>query len=294
MRLGSLITAMVTPFDENLKLDLDRAAALAVRLVESGSEALVVGGTTGESPTLEVEEKIALFKAVVDAVGSRVPVFAGTGGNSTAASIDLTKKAEDTGVSGFMLVTPYYNKPSQEGLYRHFEAVASTTSLPVMLYNVPGRTGVNMLPVTVVRLAQIPNIVALKEASGNLDQVGEVAAKAPPGFSVYSGDDSLALPAMAVGASGVVSVASHLVGREMREMFGAFGAGNTRRAAEIHLKLLPLFKTLFITSNPVPVKTALRMVGFDVGGVRPPLAPMDAKEEELLRRCLESLGLLDR
>ncbi|MGE5484233.1 MAG: 4-hydroxy-tetrahydrodipicolinate synthase [Ignavibacteriales bacterium] len=292
MNFGRLLTAMVTPFDENLRVDYGRAAELARRLVDSGSEGIVVGGTTGESPTLTTNEKVDLVREVVAAVGDRARVIAGTGSNSTAASTDLTARMEDTGVHGIMLVAPYYNKPSQEGLYRHFRSVADSTELPVMLYNVPGRTSVNITAATVLRLAQTRNIVAIKEAGGSLDQAGEIVAKAPEGFVVYSGDDSLTLPLMSVGGVGVVSVAAHLVGREMKDMIESFEAGDVNRAKRLHLRLLPLFKALFITTNPVPVKAALAMAGFPVGGVRQPLWMMEAKEEQVLRECMGSLGLL--
>ncbi|MCR4398371.1 MAG: 4-hydroxy-tetrahydrodipicolinate synthase [Firmicutes bacterium] len=288
---GRLLTAMVTPFDDDLNVDYGRAEELAARLVDSGSDGIVVGGTTGESPTLRTEEKVELARVVAAAVGKRVPVLAGTGSNSTEASIELTRKIRETGVSGVMLVTPYYNKPSQEGLYRHFKSVAEATDLPVMMYNVPGRTSVNMTAATVLRLLETKNIVALKEASGSLDQVGEIVSRAPDSFAVYSGDDSLTLPMMAVGAVGVVSVASHVAGREMKRMIEAFAVGDTAEAKRIHLRLLPLFKTLFITTNPVPVKAALAMVGFGVGGVRQPLWAMEPREEQAVRSCLESLGL---
>ncbi len=280
MRFGRLLTAMVTPFDDDLKVDYGRAEELAARLVEAGSDGIVVGGTTGESPTLTADEKVELARVVAAAVGKRAGVIAGTGSNSTAASIELTAKARGAGVHGVMLVAPYYNKPSQEGLYQHFKAIAGSTDLPVILYNVPGRTSVNLAAATVLRLAEIKNIVALKEASGSLDQAGEIVSKAPEGFAVYSGDDSLTLPLMAVGAAGVVSVASHLVGREMKDMIESFARGDVERARRIHLRLLPLFKALFITTNPVPVKAALGMAGFSVGGVRQPLWAMEAREEQ--------------
>jgi len=292
MKFGRLLTAMVTPLDGRLEVDYGRAAELAKRLVDSGSEGIVVGGTTGESPTLSAEEKIDLVRAVVEAVGNRAQVVAGTGSNSTAATIELTRRMVDTGAHGVMVVAPYYNKPSQEGLYRHFVAVADSTDLPVMLYNVPGRTSVNISAATSLRLAEKANIVALKEASGVLDQVGEIIAKAPEGFAVYSGDDSATLPLMSIGAVGVVSVAAHVVGRRMRDMIESFVRGDVERAKNLHLSLLPIFKTLFIVTNPVPVKAALAMAGFSVGGVRQPLWPMDEKEERILRDCMESFGLL--
>lgn len=289
---GRVTTAMVTPFTRAWELDAPRAAELARRLVEAGSDGLVVTGTTGESPALAMEEKVKLWETVLEAVGDRVPVVAGTGTNCTRDSMRLTKLAERAGVKGVMLVTPYYNKPSQEGLYRHFRAVAESTSLPIILYNVPGRTGVNMVPATVARLAEIPNIVALKEASGSMDQVTEIVRLVPPGFAVYSGDDSLTLPILALGGVGIVSVASHLVAGEIAKMVTAYGEGRVEEAAALHRRLYPLFRVLFITTNPVPVKTALRLVGFDCGPVRPPLAEPSAPEEQQIVRTLSALGLV--
>ncbi|MEW6397939.1 MAG: 4-hydroxy-tetrahydrodipicolinate synthase [Bacillota bacterium] len=289
---GRVVSAMVTPFTRQWELDAPRAAELARRLVDMGSDGLVVTGTTGESPVLATEEKVKLWEAVVEAVGDRVPVVAGTGTNCTRDSMRLTRLAEKAGVKGVMLVTPYYNKPPAEGLYHHFRAVAESTSLPIILYNVPGRTGVNMTPGTAARLAEIPNIVALKEASGNLDQVTEILRVVPPGFAVYSGDDSLTLPMLAVGAVGVVSVASHLVAGEIGSMIGAWREGRVEEAARIHRRLFPLFRAMFITTNPVPVKAALRLAGFDVGPVRPPLCDASAGEEASLAEVMRQLELL--
>jgi 4-hydroxy-tetrahydrodipicolinate synthase len=277
---GRVITAMVTPMGRSLVVDYGRAAALARHLAGTGSDALVVCGTTGESPTLSDEEKVRLFRTVREAVGSRVKVIAGTGTNDTAHSIHLTHEAERAGCDGILLVNPYYNKPSQEGLYQHFKTIAESTRLPVMLYNIQGRTSVNCEPATVARLAAIPNIIAIKEASGSLDQMSQIRKLTPPEFVLYSGDDSLTLPLLAVGGTGVVSVASHLAGREIREMIDAFSAGDVGRATAIHLRLWPLFKVLFITTNPVPVKAALAAAGFDVGGVRLPLVEATLKERE--------------
>jgi 4-hydroxy-tetrahydrodipicolinate synthase len=288
---GRVITAMVTPMDRTLVVDYDRAAALAKRLVERGSDGLVISGTTGESPTLTDEEKVRLFRTVRDAVGGRAAVIAGTGTYDTAHSIHLTKEAERAGCDGVLLVNPYYNKPSQEGLYQHFKAVAESTRLPVMLYNIQGRTSVNCEPATVARLAQVPNIVAIKEASGSLDQMSQIRKLTPPEFLLYSGDDSLTLPLLAVGGHGVVSVASHLAGREIREMIDAFVAGDVRRATAIHMRLWPLFKVLFITTNPVPVKAALALAGFDVGGLRLPLVEATSKEREQIAAVLKELAL---
>lgn len=293
MNWGHVITAMVTPFTSDGEVDYARAGWLAERLAESGSDGLVVAGTTGESPTLSKEEKLRLFSTVVERVGGRAAVIAGTGSYNTAESIAFTQAAEKTGVDGILLVNPYYNKPSQEGLYQHFATVAKSTSLPVMLYNIPGRTAVNCLPETIARLASdVANIVAVKEASGDLAQIAEVKRRVPAEFAVYSGDDSLTLPVLAVGGVGVVSVASHLVGREIREMIGHFLAGRVREATALHLRLLPLFKALFILPNPVPLKAAMSAVGWPVGGVRLPLVEAGAKEMEVIRGELSRLGLL--
>ncbi|MCL6612394.1 MAG: 4-hydroxy-tetrahydrodipicolinate synthase [Peptococcaceae bacterium] len=289
---GRVITAMITPFNKDLAVDYNVARKLARHLAESGSDGLVVCGTTGESPTLTKEEKVELFRAVVEEVGGRAVVIAGTGGNSTASSIELTQAAEKLGVDGVMLVCPYYNKPSQEGLYQHFKAVASSTNLPVLLYNVPGRTGVNLLPATVARLAEIPNVIAIKEAAGNIDQVSELRRLLPDSFAIYSGDDSFTLPMLALGAKGVVSVASHLVGTRMQQMINAFTTGNTTLAAQIHLQLFPIFKGLFITSNPVPVKAAMNLLGWQVGIPRLPLVEATAAEKEALKGILAELKLI--
>ncbi|HEX4836233.1 MAG TPA: 4-hydroxy-tetrahydrodipicolinate synthase [bacterium] len=288
---GRVITAMVTPMDRTLAVDYGRAAALAKRLVERGSDGLVVCGTTGESPTLTDEEKVRLFHTVREAVGKRAAVIAGTGTYNTAHSIHLTKEAERAGCDGVLLVNPYYNKPSQEGLYQHFKAVAESTRLAVMLYNIQGRTSVNCEPATVARLAQVPNIVAIKEASGSLDQMSQIRKVTPPEFLLYSGDDSLTLPLLAVGGHGVVSVASHLAGREIREMIEAFVAGDVLRATAMHLRLWPLFKVLFITTNPVPVKAALALAGFDAGGLRLPLVEATPKEREQIAAVIKDLAL---
>ena len=289
---GQVITAMVTPMDRALAVDYDRAAALAKRLVDAGSDGLVVSGTTGEAPTLTDDEKIRLFRAVREAVGPRAKTIAGTGTYDTAHSIHLTREAERAGCDGVLLVNPYYNKPSQEGLYRHFKTVAESTSLPVMLYNIQGRTSVNCEPATIARLAEVPNIVAVKEASGSLDQMSQIRKLTRPEFLLYSGDDSLTLPLLAVGGTGVVSVASHLAGREIKAMIQAFQAGDIRQAQTLHFRLWPLFKVLFITTNPVPVKAALALSGFDVGGLRLPLVDATAKEREAIGAVLKELALI--
>lgn len=288
---GHVLTAMITPFNKDMTINFSLVRKLALHLVQNGSDGLVVAGTTGESPTLSKEEKIELFKAVVEEVGGKAVVLAGTGGNSTKESIALTQAAQKAGVDGVMLVAPYYNKPSQEGLYQHFKAVAESTELPVMLYNVPGRTSVNILPQTVVRLAQVENIVAIKEASGSMDQVSELCRSLPDDFAVYSGDDSLTLPILALGGKGVVSVVSHLAGKRIKEMINAYTSGNTTLATEIHLEMFPLFRGMFITTNPVPVKAALNLLGWQVGTPRPPLVEATPDEKKFIKNLLESVRL---
>lgn len=289
---GPIITAMVTPFTGEGAVDYETAAKLSRYLVENGSTALVVAGTTGEGPALSNTEKMQLLKTVAEAVSGKAAVIAGTGGNSTTASVELTGQAAEYGADGVMLVTPYYNRPSQEGLYQHFKTVAAATRLPVMLYNVPGRTGVNMTAETTLRLSEIDNIVAVKEASGNLEQVAAICKGAPRGFAVYCGDDALTLPMLSVGAQGVVSVASHLAGNRLAEMVVSYQKGQTERAREIHWELMPLFRGLFMATNPVPVKAALEMLGFNVGLPRLPLAPLNEAERNNLRALLSNYGLI--
>ncbi|PKM79902.1 MAG: 4-hydroxy-tetrahydrodipicolinate synthase [Firmicutes bacterium HGW-Firmicutes-14] len=286
---GRVLTAMVTPFTSDMEVNYGKARQLASYLVEIGCDGIVVAGTTGESPTLTRDEKLRLFETIVNEVGGKAKVIAGTGSNVTADTVSLTKDAEKTGVDGIMLVTPYYNKPPQDGLYNHFKIAAAATNLPVMLYNVPGRTSINLLPDTVAKLARIENIVAVKEASGNLDQVAEIRRSTPSDFLIYSGDDSLTLPMLTVGGHGVVSVVGHVVAGEMKKMIEAFFAGDTATATEIHLDLCPVFKAMFITANPIPVKTAMNIMGHEVGDVRPPLSPAGEAEvkviKEVLRYC---------
>lgn len=292
VKFGKVLTAMVTPFDGNLQVNYQAAQELAVRLIDSGSDGLVVAGTTGESPTLTKKEKVALFKAVVEAVGGRATVIAGTGSYDTTESIELTKEAERTGVDGVMLVAPYYNKPSQEGLYRHFMAIAGETSLPVIIYNIPGRTGVNVTVDTMIRLSAASNIVAVKEASGNLSQISELYEKAPRDFMIYSGDDALTLPVLSVGGVGIISVAAHIVGRKIQEMINAFFRGDVSTAIHINTEISPLTRALFITTNPVMVKTACNLLGFKVGGLRLPMVEASPAEIKIMQEELKKLGLL--
>lgn len=284
---------MVTPFATDGSVNYALAEQLAAHLAENGSDALVVCGTTGESPTLTWEEEYELFQVVQKAVAGKAKVIAGTGSNSTREAIAATQKAAKLGLDGSLQVVPYYNRPPQEGLYQHFKAIAeSTPDLPIMLYNIPGRTGQNLEPETVIRLAEIPNIVAIKEASGNLDRASQIRTLTPPEFDIYSGDDSLTMPLLAVGGTGIVSVASHLVGNQLQQMIQAFAAGKIQEAIQIHLQLFPLFKALFVTTNPIPVKAALKLKGWDVGSTRPPLSQASAEVTEKLKDVLEKLSLL--
>lgn len=289
---GRVLTAMVTPFNKDQTIDFEQVKKLARHLVQSGSDGLVLAGTTGESPTLSKDEKVELFRVVVEEVGGDAIVIAGTGGNNTAASVELTRAAEKVGVDGVLQVGPYYNKPSQEGLYQHFKTIAASTNLPVMLYNIPGRTAVNILPQTVIRLAEIENITAIKEASGSLDQVSELRRALPDHFAIYSGDDSMTLPIMSLGGKGVVSVAAHIVGPKIQEMVNAFTSGNVTMATKIHSSLYPVFKILFITTNPVPVKAAMNMLGWKVGAPRLPMVDVNESEREALKIVLSESQLL--
>jgi 4-hydroxy-tetrahydrodipicolinate synthase len=287
------MTAMITPFRPDGSVNYAVAESLAAHLATHGTDTVVVCGTTGESPTLSWDEEYQLFQVVQKAVAGRAKVVAGTGSNSTAEAMSATQKADKLGLDGTLQVVPYYNKPPQKGLYQHFRAIAEASpDLPLILYNVPGRTGQNLSPQTVSRLAEIPNIVAVKEASGNLDQVSQIRRITPAEFTIYSGDDSLTLPMMAVGAAGVVSVASHLVGEPLQQMIQAFEQGKVQAAAQIHLQLFPLFKALFEVTNPIPVKAALALQGWDVGATRLPLADDSPTLPQLLKTVMTELDLL--
>ncbi|WP_223700172.1 4-hydroxy-tetrahydrodipicolinate synthase [Sutcliffiella deserti] len=289
INFGKISTAMVTPFDNKGNIDFEKTTQLVNYLIKNGTDSLVVAGTTGESPTLTTEEKIALFRHVVAVTAGRIPVIAGTGSNNTRSSIELTKKAEQIGVDAIMLVAPYYNKPSQEGLYQHFKTIAAETSLPVMLYNIPGRSVVNMSVETICRLSEISNVIAVKEASGNLDAMTEIIAGTADDFLLYSGDDGLTLPVLSIGGDGVVSVASHILGNEMQNMVNLFEKGEVAKAAKIHQGLLPIMKELFSAPSPTPVKTALQLKGLDVGGVRLPLIPLSIEERSKLTSMIQSM-----
>jgi 4-hydroxy-tetrahydrodipicolinate synthase len=258
---GRLLTAMVTPFDSNLQIDYGKLDRLIEHLIATGTTTIVVAGTTGESPTLSHDEKLNLFKYVVEKAAGRVKVVAGTGSNNTADSVAFSQEAEAIGVDGLLLVAPYYNKPSQEGLYQHFKTIAESVKIPCILYNIPGRTSINIEASTQLRLAEIPNIVATKESSGDFNQITEIINGAPQGFYVYSGDDYLTLPMLSVGAYGVVSVASHVVGEEMTKMINAFLEGRNEEAIRYNKLLTPVFRGLFLTTNPTLVKAALNDIG---------------------------------
>jgi len=287
-KLGRLLTAMVTPFNEKGEVDYGQTRKLASALLNSGSEGLVVSGTTGESPTLIREEELRLFSEVKSVVGERGAVIAGTGSNSTTEALETTKEAERIGVDACLLVVPYYNKPTQEGLYQHFKAIAQGTSLPCILYNVPSRTVTSLSVDTVIRLSQIDNIVGIKEASGNLDQVAKIISGTREDFLVWSGNDSDTMLILALGGYGVVSVASHLVGNQIKKMIENVISGKVNEAASIHHHLLPLVNALFIVSNPIPVKYAVNQVGFNVGKPRLPLVEPDEKTAAVIRDALNN------
>ncbi|NJP10468.1 MAG: 4-hydroxy-tetrahydrodipicolinate synthase [Leptolyngbyaceae cyanobacterium RU_5_1] len=293
VNFGRVLTAMITPFSEDGRVNYTIAEKLATHLAENGTDTLVVCGTTGESPALSWDEEYELFRVVQQAVAGKAQVIAGTGSNSTHEAIQATQKAAKLGLDGSLQVVPYYNKPPQSGLYQHFKAIAEATpDLPMVLYNIPGRTGQNLQPETVIRLAEIPNIVAIKEASGNLDQASQIRRSTPVEFAIYSGDDSLTLPLLSVGGQGVVSVASHLVGLQLQSMLQAFFVGQVQSAINIHLQLFPLFKALFLTTNPIPVKAALQLQGWQVGSPRLPLTPPPDELYQSLKSVMTDLSLI--
>jgi 4-hydroxy-tetrahydrodipicolinate synthase len=293
-RFGRVVTAMVTPFDNQLLVDEKSVTALVDHLASSGTDTLVVAGTTGESPTLSHDEKIRLLRLVVDASHQRMKIIAGTGSNCTADSIAFTQEVQNLGVDGVLLVAPYYNRPSQQGLYAHFKAIADAAELPVMLYNVPARTGCNLAASTTISLANdCDNIVALKEASKDLEQIAEIISGAPNGFDVYSGDDGTTLPVLAVGGAGVVSVSSHIMGRQLAQMHQAWFSGDIAAARKIHFAGLPLTQTLFLAPNPVAVKAALKLLGIIPNDlVRLPLVRVTDEERDRVTSGLKACGLL--
>lgn len=288
---GRLSTAMATPFTKEGAIDWPQLEKLIEHLLNTGSDSIVVSGTTAESPTLTHEEKLDLFRFTVKQVAGRAKVIAGTGSNDTKGSITLSQEAEKLGVDGLMLVAPYYNKPSQEALYQHFRTIIESVSLPVMLYNVPGRTSVNVAPQTFVRLSELEQVVAIKEASGDLDQITALIRQLPERVAVYSGDDALTLPILAVGGAGVVSVASHILGQSIKEMMTAYFNGDVKRATKLNQRLYPAFKGLFLTSSPVPLKYALSKLGLAQPTVRQPLVELTEEEKRATDEWLEELAL---
>jgi 4-hydroxy-tetrahydrodipicolinate synthase len=286
--LGRLLTAMVTPFNARGEVDYQQAKKLALSLLDSGSDGLVVSGTTGECPTLNREEKLQLFAEMKSAVADRGAVVAGTGNYDTKESQELTKEAEKIGVDACLLVVPYYNRPTQQGLWEHFKAIAQSTTLPCIIYNVPSRTVTNLAADTLIKLSQIDNIMGVKEASGNFGQIAEIIQGTREDFLVYSGNDSDTLPILALGGYGVISVASHLVGIQIKSMVEKFLNGNPEEAAKVHRYLLPLINALFVVSNPIPVKWALNYVGFRVGKPRLPLVEADERSADLIKAKLKN------
>ena len=289
---GDVITAMVTPFNEDLSLDLDQAKNLMEHLFNSGSDSILLSGTTGESPTLTDEEKYELFDIGVKNAGDNVKIIAGTGSYDTKHSIELSKEAEKIGVDGLLLVTPYYNKPGQASLIKHFEAIASEVTIPIILYNVPARTACNIDAKTCIELSGIDNVVGVKEASSDLRQIAEIIRNTDDSFLVYSGNDGDTLPIMALGGNGVISVASHLVGLQIKEMIDHFRSGRTAEAAKLHNWLLDIFYGIFITTNPVPIKYALNLTGIHVGPTRPPLYGMTEDESRRFKSVLKKYDLI--
>lgn len=290
MDFGRLVTAMVTPFNKDLQINWPEVEVLINYLIEvQKTDSIVICGTTGESPTLTEEEKHQLFALAVKCANGRCKIIAGTGSYATASTINATQQAEKLGVDGILLVAPYYNRPSQEGLYQHFKAVAEATSLPIMLYNVPHRAGISVSYETTARLAQIPNIVASKEAHSDLDHMTQIITSVPQHFKVYSGDDSLTLPVLAIGGYGIVSVASHIIGAEMKQMITYFLQGEIVKATQMHARLFPVFKGIFRMPSPAPIKHALIIRGFNVGGVRLPLVEVTESEETFLKSLINSL-----
>lgn len=289
---GEIVTAMITPFKDNGDVDFVEAVKLANYLVENGTDTILLAGTTGESPTLTHKEERQLFTKVKKNLPKHNTVMAGTGSNCTVTAIKATQDAERLGVDSVLQVVPYYNKPCQEGMYQHFKAISESTSLPIMLYNIPGRTGKNMEPETISRLSQLKNIVAVKEAAGSIEQVKAISKLIDTDFDIYSGDDGLTLDFMEHGAKGVVSVASHCVGTQIKDMIQSFLAGQKKEAREIEKTLSQLFETLFITSNPAPLKAALKLMGFNVGGLRLPLVEVNENEFNQVKSALEALNLI--
>lgn len=293
-RFGRMIPAMVTPFKENQDLDLDRAQELAVRLVDGGSDSLVINGTTGESPTVFYPQKMELFRAVLEAVGDRVPIIANVGDNCTADTVNFAKEVQELGVDGFLTVVPYYNKPPQEGLFQHFKTIADNVELPVILYNIPGRCVVNMTAETILRLNEAcPNIVGVKECSGDMNQVKTLVEESTDYFQVYSGDDGATYDIMKLGGAGVISTTGNVAPAMMKAVTTLCAEGKWEEAKAASDKLLPLMTGLFATSNPILVKEALKLSGFPVGGVRLPLVNATPEQSAVLAEIMREVGILN-
>jgi 4-hydroxy-tetrahydrodipicolinate synthase len=286
--IGDVVTAMVTPFDKDLNINYQMVEKLANHLVNNGTDTILVAGTTGESPTLTHDEELELLKVVKSAVSGKAKILMGAGSNSTATAVEMSKKVAKAGADAILSVVPYYNKPSQIGMVAHFGAIANAVDLPIMLYNIPGRTGVDMAPETIIKIAnEHKNVFAVKQSNGNLDLVTEIISEAPEGFVVFSGDDSLTLPMLALGAVGVVSVASHLVGKEIQSIIKAFKAGNVSEAKALHHKYYPVFKKIFMAPNPIPLKAALAKKGIIEEHVRLPLVGLDDKQKAELFSAID-------
>ncbi len=290
----NVITAMITPFKADGSIDFDGALELVRYLIDNGTDGVVVCGTTGEGATIAPEEALALFRCIAKKFGQDILVMGNAGSNNTASAVSFIKEAEKTGVAAFLSIVPYYNKPNQEGCYQHFKAVAAATSLPILLYNVPGRTGGSIAPATVARLArECTNIAGIKEASGNLENVAEIARLAPAGFHIYSGDDSLTLPILSVGGCGVISVAAHLIGPQLQAMIRAYKTGDVQKARALHLQYLPVMKGLFCTTSPTPVKTCMRILGHPAGPFRLPMVEASAETKNFLMQMMHDAHLQD-
>ena len=292
INVGEVVTAMVTPFNENFEVDYNTVEKLADYLINNGSDAILVAGTTGESPTLTHEEELEILIVVKNVVGNKAKVVMGAGSNSTKTAVETSKKVEKAGADAILSVVPYYNKPSQAGLLEHFGQIAKATSLPIILYNIPGRTGINMEPETISKLVQNhKNIAAVKQSNPNIDLVTEIRIQTPDDFVIYSGDDSLTLPMLAIGAYGVISVASHIVGKDIKQIITEFKSGNIAKAKEIHLKSYPMFKAIFTSPNPIPVKAVLAKQGLLEETVRSPLVKLTASEKEKLYNSIAAYNI---
>lgn len=291
MEFRGSIVAMITPFTEDGNIDRKGVEKLINYHIENGTDAILLAGTTGESATLSHEEHKELIKMGVEIADGRIPIIAGTGSNSTAEAIDLTKAAKDIGADAALLITPYYNKPTQKGMYLHFKKIAETVDIPIILYNVPSRTGINLLPDTVAKLSEIPNIVAVKEASGNLGQMVQIVSKAKEGFKLMSGDDQLLLPILSIGGTGVISVVANIIPKDMAQMIKEWEAGNITRAREMYYKMYPLAQAMFYETNPIPVKTAVGLLNLPAGPLRLPLATMDDNNLARLKEAMKNYGL---